>query len=150
MFAPPMIATRLIVSSPPSISASRRSISSPPMIEMALMLPTARNRPPRREPDKIATIQRTGFLARVGAGLSWAASRGRSPVSVASSPRVLAASARLDRSSSSSRVSPAHGGVLAEGPQRLVPFGVGDPEGCVGVGHPARLLHRVHGVGKGC
>ena len=31
----------------PSISASRRSISSPPMIEMALMLPTARNRPRR-------------------------------------------------------------------------------------------------------
>ena len=53
----------------------------------------------------IATIQRTGFLARVGAGLSWPASCGRSPVSVASSPRVLAASARLDRSSSSSRVS---------------------------------------------
>ena len=38
---------------------------------------------------------------------------------------------------------PAHGGVLAEDPQRLVPFGVGDPEGCVGVGHPARLLQGV-------
>ena len=56
----------------------------------------------------MATIQRTGFLVLTGAGLdplSWLASCGRSLVSVASSPRVFAASAWLDRSSSSSRVS---------------------------------------------
>ena len=108
MFAPPISVNTLSVSSPPSISASRRSISSPPMIATALMLPTARNRPCRCEPLMMATIQRTGFLVLTGAGLdplSWLASCGRSLVSVASSPRVFAASAWLDRSSSSSRVS---------------------------------------------
>jgi len=51
----------------------------------------------------MATIQRTGCFLE-GGGLD-VPSAGRSLVSVASSPRVLAVSARPDRSSSSSSVS---------------------------------------------
>ncbi len=107
MLAPPMQMNRLRVSSPPSISASRRSISSPPMMATALILPAVRNLPFRCEPLMMATIHRTG-LRREGAGATapaGPASWGRSAVNVASSPRVLAASAWPDRSSSSSRVS---------------------------------------------
>ncbi len=57
----------------------------------------------RCEPPMMAIIQRTGRF--VLAGCAWPPSWGRSLVSAASSPRVFAARARPDRSSSSSRVS---------------------------------------------
>src|ERR1700761_253276 len=109
-----MTATRLRVSSPPSISASRRSISSPPMIAMELMLPTARNRPRRCEPDMIATIQRTGFLASAAAGLRRVAGQGGDLAPGLGSQRPAGPLLELVQGE------PAHGGMLAEGPQRLV------------------------------
>jgi len=57
MSIPPMIATAVIVSSGPSISALRRSRSIPPMKAKALSRPFGRHRPLRDDPDSTATSQ---------------------------------------------------------------------------------------------
>ena len=113
------------------------------MTEMELMLPTARNRPRRCEPDRIATIQRTGFLAR----------RGRGPVLVLLRREVAGQGGQLAARLGGQRPAgpllelvqgqPADGGVVAEHAQGLVPLGVGDPEGIVRVGHGVFLPRRV-------
>ena len=142
-----MIATTLTVSSPPSISASRRSISSPPMIAMALMLPTARNRPRRCEPLMMATIQRTGFgrSGRWGSGSGPTRSPGLRSGQVAGQRRELAArlavSARPDVLKLDQR-EPPDGGMVAQHPHRGVTLGVRDPKGFVRFAHPCPSLSR--------